>query len=242
MVSSTMRISARIASSGNRENRSSANGADAGYTSVSNDSSALVYHPGFVFHWFSLCSSGCTGDPIDILLLLSILLFCGALVVFYFQRKVHHRILETRLHHRIPKGRVTYSDLKTPAEPLFSKKYLLTGKPDYIIIQNSHVIPVEYKSSGSSKPQSHHILQLAAYCQLVEDTSQEFVPYGILVYDQNDFRIPFNPQLRFELQETIKSMRSLVKHNRIPTPRFDPGKCRSCSMKVYCHLIKEKVF
>jgi hypothetical protein len=50
--------------------------------------------------------------------------------------------------YKIPEGKITYSDLNKPAKPYFSKRYRITGKPDYIIKRNKDFIPVEMKTSS----------------------------------------------------------------------------------------------
>ena len=112
---------------------------------------------------------------------------------------------KTKDKYKIQKGEIAYNDLSRPAKPLFSRKYRIAGKPDYIIKRNNHHIPVEFKSGSHSHPLKNHVLQLAAYCQLIEENYNDFVSFGVLVYNQdNDFKIPFNPKIRFELEETIK--------------------------------------
>jgi CRISPR/Cas system-associated exonuclease Cas4 (RecB family) len=59
----------------------------------------------------------------------------------------------------------------------------------------------------------NHIFQLAAYCHLVEENYGGFVPYGVLVYeDRHQYKIPFDPKIRFELESTINEMRRSIKN------------------------------
>ena len=127
-----------------------------------------------------------------------------------------------------------YSDLNIPAKPLFSRSYRVAGKPDYIVKENNHYIPIELKSGSYSSPQKNHMFQLAAYCQLLEDTYGTFVPYGMLVYNDSDYKIPFDPKLRFELESVIKTMRSSLKTGDVVLNHNDSNKCRFCSMRTYC--------
>jgi len=136
--------------------------------------------------------------------------------------------------YRIPKGKITYSDLNAPAKALFSKRYRLTGKPDYIVKKNNQYIPIELKSGSHPNPQKNNIFQLATYCQLLEDNYRVFVPYGIIVYNNSDYKIPFDPRLRFELESIIKKMRVTLKNGNVKLNHNDPAKCRFCSMKDYC--------
>src|SRR5437763_1640343 len=78
---------------------------------------------------------------------------------------------------------VVYSDSgawEKVAEPLFSARYGLTGKPDYILQGRDGVIPVEVKPlRQAEQPYESDILQLAAYCLLLEEAWDETPPYGL---------------------------------------------------------------
>jgi CRISPR-associated exonuclease Cas4 len=143
----------------------------------------------------------------------------------------------TKKTYKIQDGRITYTDLDVPAKPFFSKKYRISGKPDYIVKKDNRYLPVELKTGSYNKPQKNHIFQLAAYCQLIEDNYGKFVPHGMLVYsDGQQFNITFNPKLRFELQNTINEMRSVIKTGKVNINKKDSLKCRNCSMKDYCKI------
>ncbi len=140
--------------------------------------------------------------------------------------------------HHIQPGKILYTDLNKPATPFFSTKYGITGKPDYIIKEKSRYIPIELKFSNKNQPQKNHIFQIAGYCHLLEENYGSFVPYGIIVYNNKyQFKIPFNPQIRYELESTIKDMRGLLKNGKITRNHSDFYKCKNCSMKAYCSFI-----
>jgi CRISPR-associated exonuclease Cas4 len=141
-----------------------------------------------------------------------------------------------RDQHGIPTGTLLYSDLTEPAEPLFSRRLQLAGKPDYIIRQDNHLVPVEVKTGHHTHPQPSHVLQLAAYCQLLEDTTGEFVPYGILILNQQPTKIPFDPTLRFSLEQTLRKMRHTLKTDRVEMNHHDPHRCVRCSQRQNCTL------
>ena len=139
--------------------------------------------------------------------------------------------------YKIQKGAIEYSDLNVPAEPFFSKKYRIAGKPDYVIHDKDRYIPVELKTGGYKIPQKNHIFQLAAYCHLIEENYNVFVPYGILVLNnQDEYKLPFNPKVRFELENTIKKMRYLLNSKTITRNHEDPYRCENCSMRKYCDI------
>jgi len=178
-------------------------------------------------------SGSLRGDFIE-LLFLGILLMIGAVVLFAYATRIRFNIREEKKSFGIPDGMILYSDLNVPAAPLFSKRSRLAGKPDYIVQKENHCIPVEVKSGGGSHPHQSQVLQLAAYCQLLEDTSGMFVPEGILVYNNVPYTIPFDPKLRFELESVMKSMRASLRNGVVKRNHQEPGRCRHCSMKRYC--------
>jgi CRISPR-associated exonuclease Cas4 len=133
---------------------------------------------------------------------------------------------------------LTYDDLSSIASPLFSRSLRISGKPDYVVKQDSRHIPVEVKTGFHYTPEKNHVYQLASYCHLIEENYKELVPNGILVYydTSQQFTIPFNPQLRFELESLIKQMREILKGGKIERNHNSYNKCLNCSMKEYCHL------
>jgi len=86
------------------------------------------------------------------------------------------------------------------AKPLFSNTYQLTGKPDYLVRERNRIIPVEVKSRAApDAPYLSHVMQLAAYCLLVEDTLGAAAPYGYVHYRDRTFKVEFTRALRAEL-------------------------------------------
>lgn len=180
---------------------------------------------------FVSCRGDCIESYLVVLLFIFIssacLLLIRSMLLFDHIRKKKHR-------QHIPKGKITYSDLNIPAKPLFSARYLLAGKPDYIVSQKNTYIPVERKSGSAPAPQHSHLLQVAAYCQILEDVYEVFVPYGILVYNNAQHTINFDPRLRFELQSVITSMRHALLQKTVTRNHHDLRRCRACSLKKYC--------
>src|SRR3982751_6536665 len=71
-------------------------------------------------------------------------------------------------------GQVVYSDTgasELPAKPLYAPRYSLTGKPDYLVATRQGLVPVEVKPGRTDpEPQESHLLQVLAYCLLIEDS------------------------------------------------------------------------
>jgi len=153
-----------------------------------------------------------------------------------FSKLINRDIKNIKNRYKIQQGKITYSDLNKPARPFFSKKYRIAGKPDYVIQKKERFIPVELKTGSYNSPHKNHVFQLASYCHLLEENYNVFVPYGILVYNNDtQFKIPFNPQLRFELENSIKQMRHVLKTNKISRNHDNIFRCRNCSMRQYCN-------
>jgi len=146
-------------------------------------------------------------------------------------------VSKLKIKHKIQDGKIIYSDLNRPAKLLFSKRYRICGKPDYIIKKDGHQIPVEVKTGQHYEPKKNHVFQLATYCHILEENNKDFVPYGILVYNDTSqqYKIPFDPKIRFELESSIKKMRHILKTKKITRNHNDLYKCRSCSMSNYCN-------
>ncbi|RLF37249.1 MAG: CRISPR-associated protein Cas4 [Thermoplasmata archaeon] len=170
-------------------------------------------------------------------MILFVIFFTLSIMFILISKSMQRRVRKMKNNHGIVKGEIIYTDLNKPAKSFFSKKYRITGKPDYIVVKDEKCLPVELKTGGYTKPQWNHILQLAAYCQLLEENYGGFVPYGILVYNnQFQYKIPFNPRVRFELENTINEMRHLIKTGEIYVNHDDPGRCKNCSMREYCNV------
>jgi CRISPR-associated exonuclease Cas4 len=158
----------------------------------------------------------------------------GAAAVLAYALWLRKRVRAGKKTYGIPEGTILYSDLNVPASPLFSRRYGLVGKPDYIVQKDEGFIPVEVKSGRGSHPQPNHMYQLAAYCQLVEDTAGVFVPEGILVYNTIPYTIAYDPKMRFDLESVMTSMREGLKQGVVARNHEEPGRCRQCSMRLYC--------
>jgi len=169
------------------------------------------------------------------LIVFGIFLIILSLFFITISKLIKRRVKTLKNKHNIPTGNITYQDLSRPAKPFFSKRYRITGKPDYIIKNNNYYLPIEVKTSAYKEPQENHILQLAAYCQLIEENYKKFVPYGFLIYsDISRFKIPFDPKTRFELKSTIDNIRNIIKTGKITRNHSEICKCKNCSMRQFC--------
>lgn len=138
----------------------------------------------------------------------------------------------------LPAGRVTYVDTgawERAERPLFSNQYHLTGRPDYLVRVRDDVIPVEVKSGAApARPYEAHILQLAAYCLLVEEVKARPVPYGIVKYDDRAFEINYTPELRQRLLDTLAAMRASLAVPEVERSHHDARRCAGCGYRDGC--------
>jgi CRISPR-associated exonuclease Cas4 len=147
------------------------------------------------------------------------------------------RATRTRYKAGLPSGRVVYADTgdwRSPDKPFFSTKYGLTGKPDYVVETRAGLIPVEVKSrSAPSEPYASHVLQLAAYCLLVEESENRAPPYGIIRYADAAFEIDYTPTLRRNLVALLDEMRR-ASRGSARRNHDEPGRCAGCGYRSMC--------
>jgi len=146
----------------------------------------------------------------------------------------------------LPKGRVVYTDTGAwdrVEAPLFcmvsssnrSRRHLLTGKPDYLVEQNGHLIPVEVKPNrSSSQPYDSDVLQLAAYCLLVEETYGQRPEHGLIRYQNQTFAVDYIPRLREMLLDTLDAMRRDAVARDVDRSHQQAGRCRACGFRADC--------
>ena len=166
----------------------------------------------------------------------ALLLLALALTSLYLSRMASSRVRSMRQKNGLLSGQVIYSDLDRPAQALYSRSLALSGKPDYIVQdKKGSLIPVEIKSGRAQEPHRGHMLQLAAYCLLVEENYNVAVPYGILVYaDKRQHKIEFDKHLRADLLRTIEEMRRSPEGRPPQRGHSQRQKCRFCSFSQGC--------
>lgn len=139
----------------------------------------------------------------------------------------------------LPAGKVLYSDSGTwypQSKPLFDRRLGLTGKPDYLVeAAGGQIIPVEVKSRNAPrKPLPGHVMQLAAYCALVESAYQLRPGYGILQYADRAFSIEFTPELENDLYYLLHEMRGDLRESDLPRNHRDRRRCQACGHRRHC--------
>ncbi len=152
-------------------------------------------------------------------------------------------ILSVRLMRRSGiRGRVVASDsiLLRPSRVLRSALYGIAGKPDYLVQEHGHIVPVELKPSRESNtPWLRDVVQLAAYCLLLEETEPRFGGYGYLRYANRTFRIEFTDRVRQELLRTLDGMRADLAASDVLPNHHDPRRCARCMLVAVCGRVVE---
>ncbi len=138
----------------------------------------------------------------------------------------------------LPIQRVVYSDTgKTRRidDTLVSRRYGLVGKPDYVVEEKDGLVPVEVKPTRRAEtPYLSDVLQLVAYCLLIEDVWGQRPKRGLLRYAEHTFAVDYTPELRDVLLETLDEMRAQTKAPDVARDHDEPGRCRACGVREYC--------
>jgi CRISPR-associated exonuclease Cas4 len=138
----------------------------------------------------------------------------------------------------LPWARVLAEDVgvrRAPQRPLYARRYGLAGQPDYLIERRGALIPVELKPSRRApRPYQSDLMQLAAYCLLLEETSGEAPPYGLLRYADATFRLAYTDAVRAELLDTLEAMRDLLEADDAARSHAEPARCAACGLRHVC--------
>jgi CRISPR-associated exonuclease Cas4 len=142
----------------------------------------------------------------------------------------------------MPRKEVVYDDVTDEkdgavSETLFSRRYGLSGKPDYLLEDEEGLIPVEVKSGTAPRnrqPHRSHLMQLAVYFVLVEDALHSPVPYGLIRYKDRTLRVENTDELREELFSVITEMTVTLARNTARRSHNQANRCARCSLAEAC--------
>lgn len=165
--------------------------------------------------------------------IIAIVLILVGLIALWFGRRY-------QVEAGLPPGRVVYADTgrwRALKKPLFSSAYRLVGKPDYLVQRGQQMIPVEVKSSNapSDGPHRSHLLQLAAYCLLVQENYSRRPKYGIVKYADRMFEVDFSASLESTLLNVLDAMRDDLAAGRSSRSHTEPGRCVRCAVRAACN-------
>lgn len=171
---------------------------------------------------------------------LSLFLFALVLLILLLNERGSQRkrlIEEHRKALGLPAGELVYEDTHGQSEPLVSSEYLLAGKPDYVVqLPDGRPVPIELKLMVQNvvAPYSHHIIQLIAYCLILEDYFEVAPTYGLLRYADREFIIEYTPALRKKVIRLLTEMARCTQQQPPSLTRQRVGKCRACVFQPIC--------
>lgn len=140
-------------------------------------------------------------------------------------------------------GRVRASDagVAAPSRVLRSARLGLAGKPDYLVEEHGRIVPVELKPNRrAERPWLRDVVQLAAYCVLLEELEPRFGGYGYLRYAERTFRIDLTDSLRAELLRTLAGLREDLAAADVSPNHTDPRRCARCALVRRCGQAVER--
>jgi CRISPR-associated exonuclease Cas4 len=113
----------------------------------------------------------------------------------------------------------------------------LVGKPDYLIEQkDGMIVPVELKSGRApEEPHDGHVLQLAAYCLLVEENYGIRPDFGIIQYKDRAFAVDYTEELEDDLLDLLEEMREGLLEEDLERDHNDWRKCAKCGVRGHCY-------
>jgi CRISPR-associated exonuclease Cas4 len=138
----------------------------------------------------------------------------------------------------LPGGEIIYADSRTwfgRPDTLFAPRFHLAGRPDYLVEEaDGTIVPVELKSGLAPRtPHEGHVMQLAAYCLLVEVAYGVRPRYGILQYRDKAFAIDYTADLEGELLDIVGEM-SRAKSRKANRSHDSRQRCVHCGVREFC--------
>jgi CRISPR-associated exonuclease Cas4 len=129
-------------------------------------------------------------------------------------------------------GSLVAIDAGRPAV-LRSSRYRIQGRPDALRqLSDGRWIPIETKSRASppSGPTRPHLVQVWAYCLLVEEETGRSPPFAVLRYSDREIRVPWDAPARRELLRLRAEL--LRPYDGRATP--SPYRCARCGWFSVC--------
>lgn len=104
--------------------------------------------------------------------------------------------------------RIYQDTQELPGEILEAKNLHLYGKPDYIIQNTDGMIPVEVKTGKTPQrePYLNHIMQVMAYCYLIEETYGKRPVGGIIKYPDKEYKLQYTDAAKESVEIAVKEI------------------------------------
>jgi len=155
-------------------------------------------------------------------------------IFFYRYVILSDEVLSKKIKYLPLRGEIAYVGKNRKGEEITSERYGIRGTPDYVIKIDDDHIPVEEKSSDVTHPLFHHVIQVTAYCMLVEDRYGSPPPYGILEYKNARFKIPYEERWKKIVLEMREQMIRDIKRGKAHRNHNNIKKCRRCHYREEC--------
>lgn len=118
---------------------------------------------------------------------------------------------------------------------LNSERLALAGKLDLLIETPEECYPVDFKFTRG-RPHKNHIYQLGGYALMVEDVYRKVVGHGFVYLSPSEDAVVFelNDALKNDIINKLSEMREMIRHEEMPVPTDNRGKCVDCEYRNYC--------
>lgn len=165
-----------------------------------------------------------------------ILWLAGASFSLYYSLLKENQLNLVHKQYGLPMGEIVYLDELNDHTPvLYSDKYDISGRPDFVVLTNGEYIPIEFKSGRVPRgPLFSHIIQIAAYCILVEENFGKSPPYGIIKYGKTDFNIDYTNDLKELVLKKVAEIRVAEATGIVHRNHNNPNRCLGCSRRDFC--------
>jgi len=165
-------------------------------------------------------------------------LLVALLVLLALALLLRRRTARRRADLGLPEGPVVYQDAgEGPVKTLYSARYHLVGRPDQIVQEAGYYIPVEVKSGRTPRqPYPGQVMQLIAYCALVEENYGVRPPYGLIYFEASGtwFEIEYSPDQEAAFADTLAAMRRARAAPEVHRSHQSPPVCAACGYNALC--------
>ena len=99
------------------------------------------------------------------------------------------------------------------------------------------LVPVEVKQTAArpgGRAYASHVMQLAAYCLLVEEAHGQAPGHGLIRYSDATVRIDYTPALRGQLLALMDELRASRSRGDVDRSHQDAARCRACGVRHAC--------
>ncbi len=161
----------------------------------------------------------------------------GASYFLYRSVRALELAARARERHGLGEKSLGYIDEAREKPKLFvSERYGLSGRPDYVLLEGDRHVPVEAKTGRTPRgPLFSHILQVAAYCVLMEEEYGVAPPHGVIRYEAAAHEIEYNEDLKRLLLGKLEDMRAALRRGGdVHRNHSRQGKCIGCSRRAGC--------